>query len=58
MTLAVSGTSLVTPSGSEDWLIVRVKSSLISTRFSLFIGTLNETLVCPALNVTVYGPEL
>ena len=37
--------------------MVRVKFSLPSTILSLAIKTLNVTRVCPAENVTVYGPE-
>ena len=44
------------PSGEDD-LMVRVRSSFPSHISSLFIGTLTEALVTPAVNVTVYGPE-
>ena len=44
--------------GSEDGSIVMVKVSLPSNILSSFIGTLNEALVSPARNVTVYGPEV
>ena len=43
--------------GSEDGLIVSVKVSFISCILSSFIGISNGTLVVPAGNVTVYGPE-
>ena len=43
--------------GSEDELMVRVNFSLPSTVVSSLIVTLNVTRVCPAGNVTVYGPE-
>jgi len=43
--------------GNEDGSIVTVKSSLPSTILSSVIETFNGTLVCPAGNVTVYGPE-
>ena len=56
-TVALPGLPRVTPSGSEDELIVRVKSSLLSSTSSLVIGTSNGTLVTPGRNVTVYGPD-
>jgi len=43
--------------GSEEVIIVRLNVSLLSTILSSLIGTLNGTLVAPAGNVTVYGPE-
>jgi len=55
-TVALPGIPRVMPSGSEDGLIVRVKSSSSSNKSS-FIGTSNGTLVVPAGNVTVYGPD-
>ena len=57
VTVALPGSPRVTPAGSEDVSIVRSKSSLPSNMLSLFIGTSNGTLVTPAGNVTVYGPE-
>jgi len=47
----------VNPLGSEDEIIVRSNCSLGSNILSSIIVTLNETLVIPAPNVTVYGPE-
>ena len=38
--------------------ILRVKLSFPSYTSSSIIGTSNETLVTPAGNVTLYGPEL
>jgi len=36
---------------------MRLNVSLSSNMLSSFIGTLKETMVFPAGNVTVYGPE-
>ena len=47
----------VTLLGREFGAIVRVKFSLPSNILSVAIATSNETLVTPAENVTVYGPE-
>jgi len=57
VTVRLLGSTTVARSGSEDGLIARVNSSLASRMLSSFIGTLNEILVCPVLNVTEYGPE-
>ena len=57
VTVALPGLPRVTPSGNEDGLIVRVKSLSCSNISSVYIGTSNGTLVPPAGNVTVYGPE-
>jgi len=57
VTVALPGSPRVTPSGSEDGSIVRLKSSSPSYIISSVIGTSNGTLICPAGNVTVYGPE-
>ena len=51
------GSLTIILSGSEDWLMVRVKFSLISASLSSVIATSNETLVSPAVNVMLYGPE-
>ena len=56
-TVALPGLLRVTPSGSEDVTIMRVKSSLVSSTSSLTTAMLNEALVCLAVNVTLYGPE-
>jgi len=56
-TVAAPGLPRVTPPGSDDGSIVIVKSSLVSNTSSSFIGMLNGTLVCPAVNETLYGPE-
>ena len=43
--------------GSEDGSIVSVKVSLASDIVSLIIGISNGTVVVPAGNVTLYGPD-
>jgi len=43
--------------GSEDGLMVRLNDSLTSNTLSSIIEILNEALVIPAVNVTLYGPE-
>ena len=48
----------ITYSGSESSVIIRLKVSLSSNKLSLLIVILNDTLVTPARNVTLYGPEL
>ena len=48
---------MATPLGSEDWLMVSTKFSFSSRMSSSFNETLNGTLVTPAGNVTMYGPE-
>ena len=57
VTVALSGLPSVTPSGSENGSIVILKSSLPSNVLSSFIETSNGTLIVPAGNVIVYGPE-
>ena len=57
VTVALPGLPRVRSSGSEDGSIVTVKSSSPSNISSSFIVTSNGTLVSPAGNVTVYGPE-
>jgi len=57
VTVATSGLLTVTLSGSEDELMESVKISLNSNIRSSFIGTSNGTLVTPAGNMAVYGPE-
>jgi len=50
--------SVITLSGSEDVLIVRVNDSLPSNMLlSFIILRSNEALVSPAGIVTLYGPE-
>ena len=58
-TLIFDGLSAETPLCCNllDNKILRWKSSRYSDMLSLIIGTSNETLVTPARNVTVYGPE-
>ena len=56
-TVVTLGLLMVTPLGSEDWLIVSIKVSFSSSMSSSFSETLNGTLVTKAGNVTVYGPE-
>lgn len=53
----VPGFPLVTLSGSPG-KIIRLNVSLFSNTLSSMIKTLNETLVIPAGNTTVYGPGL
>ena len=57
VTVVRLGLPMVTPLGSEDWLIVSTKFSFSSKMLSSFNETLNGTLVTLAGNVTVYGPE-
>ena len=57
VTVATLRLPRVTSVGSEFGSIVNLNSSLASNMLSSFIGTLNETLVTPAENMTVYGPE-
>ena len=42
---------------SEDVSMVRLNVSLDSNILSSFITTLNEAVVCPTVNVTLYGPD-
>ena len=44
--------------GNVDALIFNIKLSSLSNISSILIMTSNETLVCPAKNVTLYGPAL
>ena len=55
VTTALSGSTVIISLGG---VIVREKVSFISTILSLFIETLNEAVVEPTGNITVYGPEL
>ena len=48
----------VTSLGSEVESIISLKSSLFSNTLSSFIGTLSKAVVIPAVNVTLYGPEV
>ena len=57
VTVAELESPTITLLGSEDELMVRVKFSLSSIVVSLAIITLKVTRVCPAINMTVYGPE-
>ena len=58
VTVAVSGLPTITQvGGSEDGSIARLKFSSVSSTSSSVIGTLNDALVPPALNVVEYGPE-
>ena len=52
------GASRVIPVGSEDEIIVSINFSSPSNILSSVIGMLNVAVVCPAGNVTVYGPEV
>jgi len=56
-TVALSKAPIVQSSGKEVGLIVTLNVSLPSIKLLSFIGTSNGTLVVPAGNVTVYGPE-
>ena len=57
VTVDLPGLPRTTRPGDELFLIVRINLSSPSSISSSFIGTSNETLVTPAGNVTVYGPE-
>ena len=57
VTVASSGLPTITPSWTEDGLIVSVKFSSRSNILSSFIGILNPANLDPAENVTLYGPE-
>ena len=48
---------MVTRSGAELDMILRLNVSLLSNMSSLVILTSNGILVLPAGNVTLYGPE-
>ena len=56
--VTVEAPGLPTPTllGSAVELIVRVKISSPSQMLSSVIETSNGTIVCPAGNMTVYGP--
>ena len=56
-TVALPGVPRVTPSGRVLPIIVTSKVSSPSNILSSVIGILNGTVVVPAGNVTVYGPE-
>ena len=56
VTVVILGLPMVTPLGSEDWLMVSTKFSFSSSMLSSFSETLNGTLVTLAGNVTMYGP--
>ena len=49
---------ILTLLGRDDASMVRLKFSFPSDVTSSIIGTSNVTLVLPAGNVTVYGPDL
>ena len=51
------GLPVIIPSGNESVSMVRVKVSLSSYISSSSMEILNDTLVTPARNVTLYGPE-
>ena len=55
--ITVLGLSMTIPSGNESVLIVRLKFSLSSSKSSSYIKTLNDIVVIPAGNVTLYGPD-
>ena len=56
VTVASSGIPTLTPEG-KDGSIVSIKYSSPSNMTSSIIGISNETIVSPAGNVTMYGPE-
>ena len=56
VTVASSGVPTLTPVG-KDGSIVSMKSSSSSYTISSIIGISNGTIVSPARNVTMYGPE-
>ena len=58
VTVAILGLPRLTLLGSELFIIVSVKDSSPSCIVSLIIGTSNIALVTPAVNVTLYSPEL
>ena len=58
VTVALSGLLILTPLGNEERLILICISSLVSNILSSIIVILNEAVVIPAGNVTVYGPEI
>ena len=58
VTTVTFGLPIITPLSDEDLSIVRRNSLFSSNTLSLFIGTSNGTLICPAGIVTLYGPEL
>ena len=51
------GLLMVTRSGTELDIMLRLNVSLLSNVSSLVILTSNGTLVFPAGNITLYGPE-
>ena len=57
VTTARPGVIRFTRLGNERCVMVRRNSSSSSNILSSLNGTSNETLVSPAVNVTVYGPE-
>ena len=57
VTVASSGLPSLMLPGSDELSIVGIKFSSPSNITSSVIGTLNVAVVCPAGNVTVYGPE-
>ena len=55
--ITVLGLPMIIPSGNDSALIVRVNFSLSSHTSSSYMEILNDTLVTPAGNVTLYGPD-
>ena len=51
------GLPMVTRSGTELDMILRLNVSLLSNMLSLVIETSSGTFVFPVGNVTLYGPE-
>ena len=52
------GVPTVTSLGSEVGSIRSLKTSEASNILSSFMGTLSEAVVIPAVNVTLYDPEV
>lgn len=57
VTIVWLGSPTITLLGSEDGFIARPKFLFFSNALSSVIEMLNETIVCPAGIVTLYGPE-
>ena len=58
VTVVRLGLLIVTSLGNEDESIKSAKFSLPSNVLSSFIGIVSKATVPPAVNVTLYGPEV
>ena len=58
ITTVLFGTPVVIVLSNELLSIISSKFSLSSNKLSSVIETLNDTLISPTGNVTLYGPEL